>query len=260
MSGHPEPNPELATQRAEWSALGRRDPLWAIVSERSKRGGRWALPEFLATGGLDVDAILATAHALGRPVSHRAALDFGCGVGRLTLPLALAFERVVGVDIATPMIEQARDLARGRDNVEFVVGDASGRLPFADGTFDLVLSIHVLQHLPAPALALEQLVELARVVAPDGLLVVQLPGPIPLRHRLQLRRRAYAILRRLGLSERVLFDRLGLHPMRLIGLPPQDVRAALQQAGLDILTVSAGVLLGSRMDSFTYYAIPRRTG
>ena len=117
-----------------------------------------------------------------------------------------------------------------------------------------MLSIHVLQHLPARDHALAQLRELARVTADDGLLVVQLAGPIPLRHRLQLRRRAFAALRRLGLHERTLFDRLGLSPMRLIGFDRPVVRAALEREGLDILAIGASRLAGSRMRSFTYYA------
>jgi SAM-dependent methyltransferase len=232
----------LAAHAEAWQSLGRVDPLWAVLTEPAKRGRRWGLPDFLATGVPEVERLLEIAERLGRPVGRTSALDVGCGVGRLTLPLGERFESVTGVDISQAMVERAREVARGRANVRFEVLGRDGSAPFPDGAFDLVLSMFVLQHLPSAALVARSLVELARLVRPDGLLVIQMAGPIPFRHRLQLRRRAYAILRRLGLGERVLFDRLGLSPMRLIGLRQADVRAALERSGLVVREVQADLL------------------
>jgi SAM-dependent methyltransferase len=249
----------LASHREAWEALGRVDPLWAVLTEPGKRGRRWAWPEFLATGTSEVDALLEVADGLGLPRARRSALDVGCGVGRLTLPLAGRFERVTGVDISRAMVEAARDVAREQPNVTFEVLGRDGSIPLPESSFDLVLSAYVLQHLPSPTLVTRSLVELRRFVHPEGLLVVQLPGPIPLRHRLQPRRRAYAALRGLGVPERVLFDRLGLSPMRLVGLSQADVREVLEHSGLTVRAVRADLLSRSRMDSFTYYATPKPT-
>jgi cyclopropane fatty-acyl-phospholipid synthase-like methyltransferase len=74
-------------------------------------------------------------------------LDFGCGVGRLVVPLAERCERVVGVDISDLMIEEAQKncRARGIENVSFSQTDKF----FAEerGDFDLIHSFIVLQHI-----------------------------------------------------------------------------------------------------------------
>src|SRR3954466_15239886 len=84
---HPLPV-ALAQLRNTWQALGEDDPLWAILSQPDKRGGRWDADTFFAAGEQEVAAILAHCAALARPQAHRLALDFGCGVGRLTRALA----------------------------------------------------------------------------------------------------------------------------------------------------------------------------
>jgi len=247
-------DPELAAQADAWEDLGRVDPLWAVLTDPSRRGRRWSESEFLATGRDEVTQILDAAAQLGRPASRRTALDFGCGVGRLTLPLAEQFTSAVGVDISGAMVARARQIGVDRLNVRFEVLAPSGAVPFPDRSFDFVLSLYVLQHQPSRAVVVRQLAELARLVGPGGLLVVQLPAPIPRRHRIQPRRRAYEVLRRLGLDERFLFDRLALSPMRLIGLPQADVRDVLTKGGLEVVDVRADHLSRSSMASFTYYA------
>jgi SAM-dependent methyltransferase len=80
------------------------------------------------------------------PPSARA-LDFGCGVGRLTLPLAERCEHVYGVDVSTSMLREADRNAteQGIRNVEWV---ETRRLPELSGQYDLVLSTIVFQHIP----------------------------------------------------------------------------------------------------------------
>src|SRR5437763_375944 len=63
------------------------DPLYAILSEPSKRGGRWDKDEFLATGAQEVASLVAKAGRLGYPKRRTTALDFGCGVGRIARAL-----------------------------------------------------------------------------------------------------------------------------------------------------------------------------
>ncbi len=161
--------------QAFWDGHARRDPLWAILSDPSKAGRRWALRDFLETGRREVSLLMYQLRALDIGVSRKAALDFGCGVGRLSQPLARYFDRVVGVDISPEMIRLAdrlnqhparlRYLCNGRDDL--VV------LPTSDFTF--MYSSVVLQHIE-PATALRYLRELIRVVAPGGILVFQLPS------------------------------------------------------------------------------------
>ncbi len=93
-------------------------------------------------------------------------LDVGCGPARI--PEAYRRGRnlfAAGVDISLPMLREAR--SRGFTSV--VAGSAT-HLPFADQTFDLVLSNSLLHHLANPVIALS---EMARCVAPGGRLLLR---------------------------------------------------------------------------------------
>jgi ubiquinone/menaquinone biosynthesis C-methylase UbiE len=159
----------LETLRSDWDDLAERDALWAILTDASKAGGRWNLAEFLATGDAEVET------ALGHLERSRiqldcsgAALDFGCGVGRLTVPLAKRFASCVGIDISSHMIEKAEAMNRNA-NCRFIASSSS-TLPLPDSAFAFIYSNIVLQHIPAEY-AVEYLREFVRVLAPGGVLV-----------------------------------------------------------------------------------------
>ena len=170
-------NDPLRAARHFWDDLAERDPLWAILSDPSKRGGRWDLRSFFATGEREISLLLHQLEGLpgGGPSSRRSALDFGCGVGRLTQALALHFTSVVGVDVSPTMLAHARRLNRHGDRVEYVHNERDDLVVLGDKRFDLVYTDLVLQHLP-PQRALRYVGELLRVVVAGGLLVFQLPS------------------------------------------------------------------------------------
>ena len=92
--------------------------------------------------------------------------DLGCGTGTLAVLLAEEGYDVTGVDVSPAMIVRAERKAAGR--ARFAVGDAADPdLPA--GSFDVVLSRHVLWALPDPAAGLARWVEL---LAPGGRLVL----------------------------------------------------------------------------------------
>ena len=74
----------LTDLQRHWDAFGRHDPMWAILTDPARKGGRWTADEFFATGVTEIGAVMAAARALGLPARRRRALDFGCGLGRLT--------------------------------------------------------------------------------------------------------------------------------------------------------------------------------
>lgn len=77
-------------------------------------------------------------------------LDAGCGEGVLSIMMAKKGAIVTGCDLSSPNVEKSKLYAienNVRGNTEFLVGDAE-KLPFSDNTFDLVVSSHVLEHLP----------------------------------------------------------------------------------------------------------------
>ena len=92
-------------------------------------------------------------------------LDIGCGAGQTAIPAARAGLKVTGVDIATNLIEHAREraLSEGLD-AEFDVGDAED-LPYWEAEFDVVISLIGAMFAPRPE---KVAAELARVCKPGG--------------------------------------------------------------------------------------------
>jgi SAM-dependent methyltransferase len=95
------------------------------------------------------------------PVDGKRILDLGCGKGRFAARLTELGADVVGVDLSAAMLAKATGLARARASAR--------RLPFADGSFDAVVAIEVLEHVGDvnPVLA-----EIRRVLRPGGTLAI----------------------------------------------------------------------------------------
>jgi len=100
----------------------------------------------------------------------RSVLDAGCGTGYGSAILADAgASEVIGIDIAADVVTGT---AGTHEAVSMRAGDVRA-LDFPDGRFDLVVCFEVIEHLDDPMAGLD---ELARVLAPDGLLLVSSPN------------------------------------------------------------------------------------
>jgi 2-polyprenyl-3-methyl-5-hydroxy-6-metoxy-1,4-benzoquinol methylase len=161
-----------------WEKLAREDAFWAVLTDPDKAGNQWKVDEFFATGRTTVDDDMATITAELPDLPKGDALDFGCGVGRLSQALATHFDRVTGIDVAEPMIELARQHNQQGDKVTYVHNPASDLKRFADGSFDLVYSVITLQHIP-PSLIRGYLREFMRICRPGGAVFFQLPSEAP---------------------------------------------------------------------------------
>ncbi len=231
----------LADVSRLWGRLGREDPLWAVLTERGKSGGRWSIEEFLATGEREVRAVLDHLAALGAAPRTGTALDFGCGAGRLTQGLAAAgFERAIGVDISDGMLVTATELARHREQCQFLRNDGPQLAALADDSVDLVYCCRVLQHLP-PDLAHGYIREFFRVARPGAAVVFQIPT-----------RPARTVQ---GLALRVLprpiLDRLR-NGMEMHGTREEAVRGLIARCGGELLAVAADRSAGPRWESRLY--------
>jgi SAM-dependent methyltransferase len=165
---------DLDRLRRTWENWGRKDPMWAIMTQPGKEGGRWDEAEFFRTGEADV-AWAGSWLGLHRiAVPEGDALDFGCGIGRLTQALAPHFRSVTGVDISAPMVELARQKNRHGERVRYVCNPYADMAQFATASFAFVHSMQVLQHM-RPEYALGYLREFLRVLQPGGLLFFQIP-------------------------------------------------------------------------------------
>ncbi len=105
------------------------------------------------------------------PLRARRILDIGCGAGALgrTLKEERGVTEVVGVEIT----EEAANLARGVLDQVFLGNIETMELPHADGHFDCIVCADVLEHLIEPEAALRKL---ARVLAPQGVIVISVPN------------------------------------------------------------------------------------
>src|ERR687894_2778546 len=92
-------------------------------------------------------------------------LDVACGTGNLSLPAARAGAAVTGIDIAPNLIETARRRALSEGlKIDFDEGDAE-QLPYADASFDVVVTMFGAMFAPRPELVAAELV---RVCRPGG--------------------------------------------------------------------------------------------
>lgn len=135
----------------QWERYGAVDPYYGVLSEPDFRRAyldEAARERFFQTGRRHVEeTLMAIESFAGNDFTARAALDFGCGVGRVTLPLAERCERVYGVDVSSSMLREAAHNAAGMGlhNVEWIPAE---RLVGLSGSYDLVHSFLVFQHIP----------------------------------------------------------------------------------------------------------------
>ncbi|HMD45844.1 MAG TPA: class I SAM-dependent methyltransferase [Acidimicrobiales bacterium] len=232
--------------RRAWEDWGTVNPLYAILTDPKYRHGG-DVAEFLESGVETVAVLLGEATRLGLAADGHVALDFGCGIGRLTRALADHFDVVVGLDIAQSMVDEADRLNRDRPQCRFQVNEGPDLARFADEFFDLVLCLLVLQHLPSTAMIEGYLAELVRVLRPDGTLIVQLPSKVPAHRpprppwntRAGLRTRAAQWLRAVGVSPELLYRHLDWVPeMTMLAVAEDAARRVLEASGGRVVHVT----------------------
>ncbi len=134
-----------------YDRVGQTEPYFGVITlNRFCRSNldAAAMREFFETGETHVALVLKTIRQRIAPnFKPRRALDFGCGVGRILIPLAREAREAVGVDVSDAMMAEAARNCRERNlsNVSFVKSD--DRLSRLEGTFDLIHSSIVFQHI-----------------------------------------------------------------------------------------------------------------
>jgi 2-polyprenyl-3-methyl-5-hydroxy-6-metoxy-1,4-benzoquinol methylase len=132
-----------------WTELGENDPMWVVLSLPDKLGGKWTPEKFFASGREEIDRVLRIIREAGVTVNPGRALDFGCGLGRLSQALAEHFRRVEGVDISDSMIRQAQQYNKHPDKVEYQLNVKNDLSLYPRNQFDFIYSNIVLQHVPS---------------------------------------------------------------------------------------------------------------
>ncbi len=142
----------LGSTDRQWEQFGLEEPYFGVVTHeqfRSENLDDESLEEFFETGEAYVASMLETVREHVDPgFEPRTALDFGCGVGRLAIPLSSRVESVAAVDVSTSMLRECGKncAARSIDNVSLLESDDD--LSAIRGEFDLIHSFIVFQHIP----------------------------------------------------------------------------------------------------------------
>jgi len=165
-----------------------------------------------------VNAHLGADPATLKPLADRTALDVGCGAGLLCEPLARLGAIVTGIDAAAENIAAARAHAGGQG---LAIGYRAGELDQLGGaTFDLVISMEVIEHVADPAAFVAGL---AAAMAPGGLLIVSTPN-----------RTALSRLALITIGEGTGRIPKGTHAWSKF-LTPDELAALLAEAGLTVI-------------------------
>lgn len=187
---------------ADWEHLARTDAYWSVLTDeqfREKNLDADARARFFASGEAAVAHVFDSVRRhVGPDFAPARALDFGCGVGRILLPIARRCREAVGVDVSDTMLREAGANCRafGLANVELVKSDDA--LSAVRGQFDLVHSVIVLQHIP-PQRGVGIFKRLVDLIGPGGVGALHVNYAVPSHGRLRalpvpLRAPARAIL------------------------------------------------------------------
>src|SRR3954470_22090154 len=159
---------QIDSQAQDWNELAQLDPEWAILTTPGKRFGGWDTDEFFATGTAEARAFMTRVVELGLPEERGRALDFGCGLGRMTRALADHFTECIGIDISEEMVRGAIQANADVGGITFELNKATDLRRFDDASVDLVYSMIVLQHVPDRDAIESYVSEFCRVLRPGG--------------------------------------------------------------------------------------------
>jgi SAM-dependent methyltransferase len=162
----------LERMRADWNERAGEDANYYVAFGRREQEEA----EFFETAkpvirGLELD--------LSRFPGRDAALEIGCGPGRLLRPLSRHFREIHGVDVSDAMIALARERLRGTPNAFPHHNSGSDLKLFPAEKFDYVYSYAVFQHIPSAEVVFEYLREARRVLKTGGILRCQINGLPP---------------------------------------------------------------------------------
>ena len=140
-----------ANPEQDWRRFGKLDPYYGVVSFnkfKNEHLNETTKEHFFNTGVKHMQSCLDVAKALFSLGSGGRALDFGCGVGRLTCAMAPHFSEVVGLDLSPGMLTEARKESTKRALNNIIYDLSTEESKFAPGIYDFVHSYLVLQHIP----------------------------------------------------------------------------------------------------------------
>jgi 2-polyprenyl-3-methyl-5-hydroxy-6-metoxy-1,4-benzoquinol methylase len=147
-----------------WDERARENSLYFINNSLTYKGTDEE--RFWASGVSDLDAVLG---ALGVAIDPRDEIvEIGCGIGRMSRPMAARGRSVRAIDVSAEMLAQARRANREIENITWIQGTGDSLTAIEDESADVCFSYVVLQHIPDPEVILGYIREMGRVLRPGG--------------------------------------------------------------------------------------------
>ena len=153
-----------------WEDFARENAEYYVLTGIGRSAGPAAIEQFFESGREAAAAVMRDVADL--LPSHELAVEFGCGVGRLLIPMARDFERLIGVDIAPTMIEKLNANCR-RFDVQNVTGVLADEPWERSCGADLIYSWLVFQHIEDIGIIEDAISRLAAALQPRGVALLQ---------------------------------------------------------------------------------------
>lgn len=252
---------DLDELKKNWDGLAKEDPLWAILSDPAKKGGQWDEADFFDTGKINIKGLIQRVRALKIDGPTRRALDFGCGVGRLTQALCGYYEESHGVDISATMVQMAMQKNQHGTRCRYHLNEANDLKLFESNSFDLILSLLVLQHME-PRYSSVYIQEFLRILSPAGVLIFQLPSEwspaYKKEHPIKSSGREYRLGRWMSRVKKYFANRVSspekfVPRMEMYGIPKDDVSDLIRNCGGRVIEALQDQGAGKEWISFTYF-------
>jgi len=210
----------LRALRHNWDQAAREDAQHNVVSIPGQ-----TVEQFFSSGEAEVEWVMNRLEGLEVERGWHLALDFGCGLGRLSVALAKYYDEVVGLDVSSEMIARARRI----DGVRYLRADSLEGL--ASGSYDLVYTNITLQHMPG-WLQQQYVADFHRLIGADGVVVFELPDWPDM--------------------ERV------RHALAMSGAEPDEVREWIKASGGKLIAVDRTESAGPSIPCYRYISTRRQ--
>jgi SAM-dependent methyltransferase len=162
----------MSNSDKSWKYWGLKNPYYGVLTSEEFRIENLTLDskqEFFLSGEKHINSILEFIHNHINPnFTLQKAVDFGCGTGRLLIPLAKQSKEAVGIDISEQMLLEASKNCKSEslNNVEFIL--STDDLEKLTGSYNFIHSFIVFQHIPV--FRGEQIIQnLFNHLAPSGI-------------------------------------------------------------------------------------------
>ena len=168
-------NDEL--MKSDWNARANYDAKFSIRAVESQTE-----KDFWDSGLIDSEFIIGRNTnrydmiMQSRDPKNLKALEIGCGIGRILIPMTGIFGEVIGVDVSDEMVKLGKEKISNIKNCKILENSGSDLSFLEDNYFDFCYSFIVFQHIPEKSIVAGYITEVSRILKPNGVFRFQVRG------------------------------------------------------------------------------------